>query len=179
MPMIGRFLRRHGALLRTGQRLALFFVLALLIAGPAAGGPEHELRQNVISVIKEQLAAFQRDDGNAAFAYASPDVQDQFGTPEAYLAKFAVSYKAVYRPKHVTFLNLAISRGRLVQRVLVVGPDGGAVVALFPMVQMVDGTWRVDGLVLVPATGKSAGGEAEPFALLDGPKTREIAAIPE
>ncbi|MBI2584499.1 MAG: DUF4864 domain-containing protein [Rhodospirillales bacterium] len=177
--MIGRFLRRHRALMKASQRLALFFVLALLVAGPAAGGPEHELRQNVITVIKEQLAAFQRDDGKAAFAYASPDVQDQFGTPEAYLAKFAVSYKAVYRPKHVTFLNLAYSRGRLVQRVLVVGPDGGAVVALFPMVQMTDGSWRVDGLVLVPTTGKSAEADPEPFAMLDALPGREVAAVPE
>jgi len=180
--MIGRFprfLRRHRPLLKGCQRLALFFVLALLVAGPAAGGPEHELRQNVITVIKDQLAAFQRDDGKAAFAYASPDVQDQFGTPEAYLAKFAVSYKAVYRPKHVTFLNLAYSRGRLVQRVLVVAPDGGAVVALFPMVQMADGTWRIDGLVLLPATGKSAEADPEPFAMLDALPGREVAAVPE
>lgn len=177
--MIGRFLRRHCALFRACQRLVLFFVLALVVAGPAAGGPEHELRQSVVSVIKDQLAAFQRDDGKAAFAFASPDVQDQFGTPEAYLAKFAAAYEAVYRPKHVTFLNLAYSRGRLVQRVLVVGPDGGAVVALFPMVQMPDGSWRVDGCVLVPATGKSAGGDAEPFAALEAPAGLEIAAIPQ
>jgi len=177
--MIGRYLRRHRALMKACQRLALFFVIALVVAGPAAGGPEHELRQNVITVIKDQLAAFQRDDGKTAFAYASPDVQDQFGTPEAYLAQFAASYKAVYRPKHVTFLNLAISRGRLVQRVLVVGPDGTAVVALFPMVQMGDGTWRVDGCVLVPAGGKSAEADPEPFALLDALSPREVAAVPE
>jgi hypothetical protein len=179
MPMIGRFFRRHDALLKAFQRLALFFVLALVIAGPAAGGPEHELRQNIITVIKDQLAAFQRDDGKTAFAYASPDVQDQFGTPEAYLAQFAVSYKAVYRPRHVTFLNLAYSRGRLVQRVLVVGPDGSAMVALFPMMQMTDGTWRVDGVVLVPANGKSAEGDPEPFAKLDAHPAREVATLPE
>lgn len=177
--MIGRYLRRHESLLKACQRLVLFFVLALVVAGPAAGGPEHELRQSVISVIKDQMAAFQRDDGKSAFSFASPDVQDQFGTPEAYLAKFAATYKAVYRPKHVTFLNLAYSRGRLVQRALVVGSDGAAVVALFPMVQMSDGSWRVDGCVLVPATGKSAEGDPQPFALLDAPDAREVAAIPE
>ncbi len=177
--MTGYLTRRHHALLKACGRLALLFVLALAVAGPAAGGPEHELRQNVISVIKNQLAAFQRDDGKAAFAYASPDVQDQFGSPEAYLDKFAHAYKAVYRPKHVTFLNLAYSRGRLVQRALVVGPDGGAVVALFPMVRMADGSWRVDGCVLVPATGKSAEGDPDPFALLDTPRTVEVAAVPE
>jgi hypothetical protein len=63
-----------------------------------------------------------------------------------------------------------------VQRALIVGPDGAAVVALFPMVQMPDGSWRVDGCVLVPATGKSAEGDPQ-FVRLTLPETREIAAI--
>lgn len=169
-------IRRNRAILSRIRQVAVLCVLALVMAGPAAGGPEHEFRQNVISVIRNQLAAFQRDDGKTAFSFASPDVQDQFGTPEAYLAKIAAAYKAVYRPKSVTFLNLAYSRGRLVQRVLLVGPDGNPVMALFPMVRMDDGSWRVDGCVLVPATGKSASGEREPLALLDG---GEIATLPE
>lgn len=130
--------------------------MVLSVAGPAISGPEHELRRSVIAVIKGQIEAFQRDDGEKAFSYASPDVQDQFGTAEAYLLKFSSAYKAVYRPRSVTFLNLAASRGRLVQRVLLLGPDGNAVIALFPMVRMDDGSWRVDGCVLVPATGKQA-----------------------
>jgi len=141
---------------RAAQRIFLIYLLVLNVAGPALSGPEHDLRRSVISVIKSQMEAFQRDDGNKAFSFASPDVQDQFGTPDAYLLKFSSAYKAVYRPQSVTFLNLAASRGRLVQRVLLLGPDGNAVVALFPMVQMDDGSWRVDGCVLVPATGKQA-----------------------
>ncbi len=140
--------------------IALFVLLPLITAGPATAGAGRELRNDVIGVIKSQMEAFQRDDGKEAFALTSPDVQEQFGTPDAYLSKYSTSYKAVYRPRSVTFLNLAFSRGRLVQRVLLQGPDGGAVVALFPMVRMDDGTWRIDGCVLVPATGKRA--ETEP-----------------
>lgn len=138
----------------TLRRLGAIVVAALLIAGPASAGPEHELRRSVIAVIKSQIAAFQRDDGEMAFSYASPGVQSQFGTADAFLARFAATYKPVYRPKSVIFLNLAFARGRLVQRVLLQGPDSIAVVALFPMMQMNDGSWRVDGCVLVPATGK-------------------------
>ncbi len=134
----------------------VFILLAVVLAGPALSGPEHELRRAVIDVIKNQMAAFQRDDGETAFSYASPGVQSQFVTAEAYLARFAATYKPVYRPKSVIFLNLAFSRGRLVQRVLLQGPDSRAVVALFPMVQLADGSWRIDGCVLVPATGKQA-----------------------
>jgi len=140
--------------------LILFILLPLFTAGPATAGAGRELRNDVIGVIKSQMEAFQRDDGRKAFALTSPDVQKQFGTSEAYLSKYSTSYKAVYRPRSVTFLNLAFSRGRLVQRVLLQGPDGGAVVALFPMLRMDDGSWRIDGCVLVPATGKRA--ETEP-----------------
>ncbi len=136
--------------------IVLFVFFPLLTAGSAAAGAGRELRNELIGVIKSQMEAFQRDDGPAAFAFASPDVQEQFGTADAYLSKFSNAYKAVYRPRSVTFLNLAFSRGRLVQRVLLQGPEGRAVVALFPMLRMDDGTWRIDGCVLVPATGKRA-----------------------
>jgi len=160
----------------TFRRLGAIVVAALLIAGPASGGPEHELRRNVIAVIKSQIAAFQRDDGDMAFSYASPEVQSQFGTADAFLARFAAAYKPVYRPKSVIFLNLAFSRGRLVQRVLLQGPDSIAVVALFPMMQMNDGSWRVDGCVLVPATGKNV--STEPNVPAPTPaRPPEIAAL--
>ncbi|MBL4691211.1 MAG: DUF4864 domain-containing protein [Rhodospirillales bacterium] len=145
---------------------ALIALLPLIGAGTAgAAGNGRELRNDVIGVLKRQIEAFQRDDSKTAFSYASPDVQDQYGTPESFLNRFSSAYKAVYRPQSVTFLNLAYSRGRLVQRVLLLGPDGNAVIALFPMVQVDDGSWRMDGCVLVPATGKRAENDKEPGGL--------------
>lgn len=158
----GPILLRSRKLPAFARFFGVFILLAVVLAGPALSGPKHELRQAVIAVIKNQMAAFQRDDGEAAFSFASPDVQSQFVTAEAYLARFAATYKPVYRPKSVTFLNLAFSRGRLVQRVLLQGPDDRAVVALFPMVRLADGSWRIDGCVLVPAAGKQANNGARP-----------------
>lgn len=173
---LSRFLAAAASRAPVGcRRVVLWMALALVMAGPAAGGPEHELRREVIAVIDAQIAAFRRDDGPAAFAQASPGVQDQFGTPQAYLVRIANAYKPVHRPKSVTYLNLAVSRGRLVQRVLLVGPDDRAVIALFPMVQMDDGKWRVDGCVLVPASGKRAQSEPDWDAVF-GPE--EVAGVP-
>jgi len=144
---------------------ALFLLIPVISSGQAVAGAGRELRNDVIGVIKSQIEAFQRDDGQAAFSFASPDLQDQFGSADAFLSKFSTTYKAVYRPQSITFLNLAFSRGRLVQRVLLLGPDGRAFVALFPMVRMTDGAWRIDGVVLVPATGKRAETENSPDPL--------------
>ena len=158
------FMRRW--VLSAIRSAALFALLPLIGAGSAgAAGTGRELRNDVIGVLKSQIEAFRRDDGQTAFSFASPDVQDQYGTANSYLRKFSTAYKAVYRPQSVTFLNLAYSRGRLVQRVLLLGPDGNAVIALFPMVQMDDGTWRMDGCVLVPATGKRAASDKTPERL--------------
>ncbi|MBT3305889.1 MAG: DUF4864 domain-containing protein [Alphaproteobacteria bacterium] len=149
--------------LRSAALVALLPLVGAHSASAADSG--RELRNNVIGVLKNQIAAFQRDDGRAAFSFASPDVQDQYGSPDTFLNRFSTAYKAVYRPQSVTFLNLAYSRGRLVQRVLLLGPDGNAVIALFPMVQVDDGTWRMDGCVLVPATGKRAENDKKPGIL--------------
>ena len=59
-------------------------------------------------------------------------------------------YPQVYRPKSVTFLELVEDEGRLIQRATIVGPDDVAVMALYPMLRMPDGTWRIDGCALVP-----------------------------
>ncbi|MBC8339129.1 MAG: DUF4864 domain-containing protein [Rhodospirillales bacterium] len=152
--------------LRRIRSAALMALVPLVGAGVAeAAGSGRELRNDVIGVLKRQIEAFRRDDGKAAFSYASPDVQDQYGSAASFLSRFASTYKAVYRPQSVTFLNLAYSRGRLVQRVLLLGPDGNAVIALFPMVKLDDGSWRMDGCVLVPATGKRADLEEKPGVL--------------
>lgn len=96
------------------------------------------------STIRAQIEAFRRDDGPAAFAFASPTIQGQFQTPERFLDMVRRGYAPVYRPQSIRFLGLEEQGGRLVQRVLLAGPDGALVTAVYAMV-MIDGAWRIDG----------------------------------
>ena len=48
-----------------------------------------------------------------------------------------------------TFLEIVALGDRQVQKVLVVGPDGKAVIAMYPMQRQRDGSWRTDGCMLV------------------------------
>ena len=42
-------------------------------------------RDTIRGVIQGQVDAFRRDDGGAAFGYASPEIQEMFGTPDIFM----------------------------------------------------------------------------------------------
>ncbi|MBV9538461.1 MAG: DUF4864 domain-containing protein, partial [Acidisphaera sp.] len=98
-----------------------------------------------------QIDAFRRDDGEAAFGYASPAIRLLFGTTTNFMAMVRNGYQPVYRPRSVRFGALAEEGGRIVQRVDVVGPDGRPAIALYTMQHEADGSWKIDGCEIVHA----------------------------
>ncbi len=132
-------------------RLIILITLLLLpmtAVGDDVVKPDTAARAEIMSVIESQIAAFRRDDAVAAFSFASPTIRAQFGDAGTFLAMVAAQYRPVYRPRRLEFLDLKSVDGRLVQRVLVMGPEGEFVMALYPMVR-VDGRWRINGCFLV------------------------------
>jgi len=109
-------------------------------------------------VISGQMAAFARDDGAAAFAFAAPSIQRLFLTPENFMAMVRAGYQAVYRPQAVAFeppIRVPAPRGEgsdgegaFAQPVRVTGPDGRPVLAMYHMERQPDGSWRIAGVVL-------------------------------
>ncbi len=112
-------------------------------------------RSSIRDVIESQLAAFQRDDGAQAFSYASPTVRRQFVTPERFMHMVRTGYPPVYRPREVEFRDLVVAGDVPAQKVLLVGPDGVPVMAIYPMQRQADGSWKIDGCFLV-AVGDQA-----------------------
>ncbi len=112
-------------------------------------------RSSIRDVVESQLAAFQRDDGARAFSYASPSVRRQFGTPERFMHMVRTGYAPVYRPREVEFRDLVVAGDVPAQKVLLVGPDGVPVMAIYPMQRQADGSWKIDGCFLV-AVGDQA-----------------------
>lgn len=138
---------------------SLLLVLALLawplsvLAQQSSGGADAAA---IRSVIERQLEAFQRDDATAAFAFAAPDIQARFGTPEAFMDMVKRAYQPVYRPRETEFRALTTGEEGPVQRVLLVGPDGRLVLALYSMEREADGSWRISGCVLVEAEERTS-----------------------
>jgi hypothetical protein len=129
-------------------------VFALLLAGAAlaqtpatdVGGAD---RAAIRGVIESQIAAFRRDDGAGAFAFASPTIKRMFGTPENFMDMVRGGYPQVYRPSAVGFGELMRAGDRLVQLVDIVGPDGLPVIAVYEMERQPDGSWQINGCSLM------------------------------
>jgi ABC-type transporter MlaC component len=126
-------------------------VTLLVVALPAAAAAE-DRGTAFRTVIEAQLEAFQRDDGNAAFAHASPMIKDMFRTPDTFMAMVVRGYPQVYRPRSVDFGATTVYRGQPAQIVYLVGPDGEPVIAYYQMQQQPDGTWKINGVYLEQPT---------------------------
>lgn len=134
-------------------------VMALLLGAPdtraqSAAPPEAAVsaddRAAEQAVIRQQMDAFRRDDAAAAFGYAAPGIQAQFGAdPDVFMSMVRKGYQPVYRPRSTTFGAVEMQDGQVVQHVDVVGPDGAAREALYFMEHEADGSWRIAGCVLI------------------------------
>ena len=131
---------------------ALIFSFAVLLPSvPAAleGVVSAADMSEIRGVIHRQIDAFRRDDAHGAFALVSPGVQQAFGTPERFLDTVRVAYRAVYRPSAVSFLELVVMGGDVVQPVQVTDRTGAVWVAYYAMQRQRDGSWRTNGCHLV------------------------------
>lgn len=109
---------------------------------------------NIRSVIEHQLAAFEKDDAQGAFALASPAIQAQFKNPENFMQMVKTSYPAVYRPRSVFFEKITTIQGNITQPVLLLAPNGIPLRALYFMEKQPDNIWRINGCFLVSLEGK-------------------------
>ncbi|WAL60323.1 DUF4864 domain-containing protein [Thermocoleostomius sinensis] len=107
-------------------------------------------RQAIRAIIERQLAAFQRDDATEAFTFASPGIQAQFGTAKAFMRMVRLGYPAVYRPRAIVFQELTTVEAMPAQKVLLMGPEGTIVMAVYLMQQQPDDSWRIHGCFLMP-----------------------------
>ena len=107
------------------------------------------------TIIARQIEAFKRDDAATAFSFASPAIQKRFGTAEIFIAMVAQGYPQVYRPRSYRFVDRTVDGASALQRVMVVGPAGATVMALYELV-LVDGRWRINGCRIAKLPGQEA-----------------------
>ena len=120
-------------------------------AQPALGRAD---RAAIRDVISRQLAAFQADDGELAFSFASEGIRRQIGSAERFLEMVRTSYEPLYRPRAIEFLDARQTHGTIIQPVRATGPDGRVFVAFYAMQRVAAKrgskrvVWKIDGCQL-------------------------------
>ena len=100
--------------------------------------------------IEKQLQAFQENDADSAFAFASPTIQQQFATPEKFMSAVENEYQAVYRPRAVMFRGFKTIDNYPAQVLILMDEKGDLTQAIYVMQYQRDRTWRIHGCFLVP-----------------------------
>ncbi|MEX0637686.1 MAG: DUF4864 domain-containing protein [Burkholderiales bacterium] len=127
---------------------AALLVLAGSVAAQELGREEVGAMQRVIDA---QFDAFARDDEQGAFAFASPGIQERFGTAATFAQMVREQYAVVYRPASRAFLRPVVEEGTVIFPVQLSDRDGRVWVALYTM-RRVAGAWKIAGCQLVPAS---------------------------
>lgn len=124
---------------------------ALAIAGAALPLAAQD-RGAIPGIIRQQLDAFGADDVDTAWGFASPAIQELFGTPGNFGRMVAEGYPMVRDPGAIRFGGLTDDGGVPTQRVFV--SDGNGVVHVLDyMMETVDGQWRIGGVRYVEKPG--------------------------
>ncbi|MFX0545627.1 DUF4864 domain-containing protein [Roseovarius sp. S1116L3] len=132
------------------------FILALCAAAalglPQASGAQEE---PIRAVIEAQIRAFEADDFDTAFTYASPTIQGMFGTAQNFGAMVKGGYPMVWRPDNLRFLALEERGGRLYQDVMIRDLDGALHILEYQMQQGEDGR-KINGVTIRRAAAGTA-----------------------
>lgn len=134
----------------TAGLTALIFGATLLLGSARADAPE-----DIRAVISGQIAAFAAGDAQRAFDYATPKIQSQFGSSEVFISMVEGAYGALIRPKRFDIQDVRADGDQGAARAYVVGADGRAFVAIYPLKRQPDGQWRIDGCFMEAAPGRS------------------------
>lgn len=135
----------------------LISLVIFMLPGAVAAqqSPSEAERQEVIAVIQSQLDAFLADDAAGAYRHASPSIQRIFPSADIFMGMVSTGYMPIYRHQRAEFLEFGVVGGALAQRVLLIGPDGVPVIALYFMQRQADGSWRINGVSLLDDGGTS------------------------
>jgi hypothetical protein len=116
---------------------------------PAATGltPSDEAAMRLL--IDAQIAAMRAGDWPGAFGLASPDLQAQYGTPDALKDDVTAHYVPLPAIASAEFIDIVTFRGLPTYRVTLADGDGLTTTAYYLVRRLDDGSLRIAGCVLL------------------------------
>ncbi len=124
--------------------------LIVVMAGPLAAQSS-----DIRATIEAQIEAFEEDDFERAFTFASPTIRDLFRTHENFGAMVRGGYPMVWRPSDLRFLELREIAGSHWQKVLITDQQGKVHVLDYQMIEVENG-WNINAVQLLEANDVNA-----------------------
>ncbi|MDO6725807.1 DUF4864 domain-containing protein [Cognatishimia sp. 1_MG-2023] len=121
--------------------MRLIFAAALAVWASVLNAQDAEIQD----VISRQIEAFQEDDVEAAYGFASPSIQNLIGSPARFGAMVRNGYPMVWRPSDFRFLELKELRGTYRQKVLFKDTHGVFHELEYQML-LIEDRWRINGV---------------------------------
>ncbi|WP_271882015.1 DUF4864 domain-containing protein [Phaeobacter italicus] len=138
------------------RKLMLTSIFVAVLAFPAVGRSQETSGQGAITgVIASQIDAFLRQDVDAAFEFASPNIRGLFGSSERFGAMVQSGYPMVWQPQEVRYLALRNVAGRLWQRVMITDAEGRVHLLDYQMVETGKG-WKINAVQLLTGDAEAA-----------------------
>jgi len=103
------------------------------------------------AIVERQFDAFQRDDGQAAYALAAPTIKDMFGDADHFMAMVRDHYAPVYRHRSADFGAFKESGDEASLEATLVDNDNVVWAALYSFRRVSNGDWLISGCILAKA----------------------------
>ena len=106
--------------------------------------------------IQNQIQAFRAGDDARAYSYAAPNIAQFFPTVDSFMAMVKGGYAPVWNPQNFEFgKSKEVGSDQVLQEVEVIAKDGSFWKALYTLIRLPDGTWKINGVQLLKADGAS------------------------
>ena len=127
------------------RAIALLALVLVGLSGPALASDDAQ------ALIRQQEQAIARDDGDAAYSLAAPEIQAMFGNAGIFMRMVKQGYPPVYRHRSFEFGTATTTDGVMKQLVHIVDADGVAWEAIYTVERQPDGFLKISGCSLTKA----------------------------
>src|ERR1700733_8759060 len=107
------------------------------------------------AIVERQFDAFQRDDGEAAYALAAPTIKQMFDDADHFMAMVRDHYAPVYRHRSAEFGAFKEAGDEASLEATLVDNDNVVWTALYSFRRVPNGDWLISGCVLAKAEGSA------------------------
>ena len=133
-----------------------FLVLSFWVSFAGSALADEAANNDAQMTIQNQIQAFRAGDDAKAYSYAAPTISTFFPTVDSFMAMVKKGYSPVWQPQHFQFgKSKEIDANQVLQEVEIIAKDGSSWKALYTLIRLPDGSWKINGVQLLKADGAS------------------------